>query len=263
MLPTRNGNSLTLPSLPRKSRPACDSPQPVAFLYHLSGTNGGSITVKTNNQSRWGVLLGMLATGTALSTGFAAPSFAQEFQTTTPIRHVVVIFQEHASFDHYFGTYPTALNLAGEPPFTPFAATPTVNGLSGNQPTSNVLNPGDVGGLFTSNGNAVAPFRLDRNNALVCDQDHAYSDEQKAVDAGLSDHFALAEGAGGTSATGIGCQTATGANVNGAAMGYFDGNTVTGLWNYAQNFAISDNHFDTNFGPSTPGAINLITGQTQ
>ena len=45
-------------------------------------------------------------------------------------------------------------------------------------------------------------------------------------------------------------------------MGYFDGNTVTALWNYAQHFAMSDNSYGTNFGPSTPGAINLISGQT-
>ena len=45
-------------------------------------------------------------------------------------------------------------------------------------------------------------------------------------------------------------------------MGYYDGNTVTGLWNYAQNFAINDNFFDTNFGPSTPGALNVISGMT-
>ena len=45
-------------------------------------------------------------------------------------------------------------------------------------------------------------------------------------------------------------------------MGYFDGNTVTALWNYAQNFAMSDNSFDTTFGPSTPGALNLISGNT-
>jgi phospholipase C len=30
--------------------------------------------------------------------------------TATPIEHIVVIFQENVSFDHYFGTYPTALN---------------------------------------------------------------------------------------------------------------------------------------------------------
>jgi len=41
-----------------------------------------------------------------------------------------------------------------------------------------------------------------------------------------------------------------------------DGNTVTGLWNYAQNYAMSDNNWDTVFGPSTPGAINLISGNT-
>ena len=35
-------------------------------------------------------------------------------------------------------------------------------------------------------------------------------------------------------------------------MDYYDGNTVTGLWNYAQNYAMSDNNWDTTFGPSTP-----------
>jgi phospholipase C len=44
-------------------------------------------------------------------------------------------------------------------------------------------------------------------------------------------------------------------------MGYYDGNTVTALWNYAQQFAMNDNSYTTQFGPSTPGAINLISGQ--
>ena len=45
-------------------------------------------------------------------------------------------------------------------------------------------------------------------------------------------------------------------------MNYYDGNTVTGLWNYAQQFAMSDNSFGTTFGPSSPGAINLVSGDT-
>ena len=45
-------------------------------------------------------------------------------------------------------------------------------------------------------------------------------------------------------------------------MDYYDGNTVTALWNYAQHYAMSDNNWDTTFGPSTPGALNLISGQT-
>jgi phospholipase C len=34
------------------------------------------------------------------------------------------------------------------------------------------------------------------------------------------------------------------------------------LWNYAQHFAMSDNSYNTTFGPSTPGALNLVAGQT-
>jgi phospholipase C len=45
-------------------------------------------------------------------------------------------------------------------------------------------------------------------------------------------------------------------------MGYFDGSTVTALWNYVQHYAMSDNYFGTTFGPSTPGALNLVSGQT-
>ncbi len=43
-------------------------------------------------------------------------------------------------------------------------------------------------------------------------------------------------------------------------MDYYDGNTVTGLWNYAQHFSMSDNSFGTTFGPSHVGAVNLVSG---
>ena len=33
----------------------------------------------------------------------------------------------------------------------------------------------------------------------------------------------------------------------GIVMGYFDGNTVTALWNYAQNFALNDNSYNSTF----------------
>ncbi len=50
-------------------------------------------------------------------------------RTATPIKHLVVIFQENVSFDHYFGTYPKAQNLAGETPFVARKDTPKVNNL--------------------------------------------------------------------------------------------------------------------------------------
>ena len=81
--------------------------------------------------------------------------------TTTPIKHIVVIFNENISFDHYFGTYPVATNPQGEPVFKALPDTPAVNGLSGGLLTNNPnLNPANATG-------AVNPFRLDRSQAAT------------------------------------------------------------------------------------------------
>jgi phospholipase C len=166
--------------------------------------------------------------------------------TATPIKHVVVIFQENVSFDHYFATYPQALNSAGEPAFHPrqslLSPTPSVNGLTG--------------ALLTNNPNGTNPFRLSRSQNYTCDQDHDYGDEQKAFHGGLMDRFPSSVGVG---STGDCNDYGHGTNL---VMGYYDGNTVTGLWNYAQHFAMNDNSFNTTFGPSTPGHLNLIAGET-
>jgi hypothetical protein len=100
----------------------------------------------------------------------------------------VVIFDENISFDHYFGTYPFAENLNGEPPFRARPGTPTVSGLY------NQVGPsGPTGPLLTHNPN---------------------------------------------------------------------GARESGLWHYAQHFAMSDNNCGTTFGPSTPGALNVTAAQT-
>ena len=164
----------------------------------------------------------------------------------SPIQHVVVIFDENVSFDHYFATYPTALNAPGETAFNALPGTPSVNGLSG--------------ALLTANPNLDLPVRLDPAQALTCDMNHGYSAEQAAFDGGLMDKFVQ-------DTTGGGCTQAVNPDTgsygpNGIVMDYYDGNTVTGLWNLAQHFSMSDNSYSTQFGPSTPGAINLISGQT-
>jgi phospholipase C len=166
----------------------------------------------------------------------ATPALAREQPTTTPIKHVIVLFQENVSFDHYFGTYPHALNLPGERPFAAAPNTPQVNGLTKD--------------LLERNPNAGNPIRLSRQLAATCDMDHEYTAEQEAFHGGRMDRFVEStySPAGGCAATMV--------------MGYYDGNTVTALWNYAQHFALNDRSFGTNFGPSTPGAINLISGNT-
>ena len=160
--------------------------------------------------------------------------------TATPIKHLVVIFQENVSFDHYFGTYPNAANPNSEPQFVAAPNTPSVNGLTG--------------ALLTNNPNGENPSRLDRSQPLVCDQNHDYTPEQLAFHHGLMDRF--------PQNTQVESCSPPDQSPPNLVMSYYDGNTVTGLWNYAPRFAMSDNSFGTTFGPSTPGVLNLVSGQT-
>jgi phospholipase C len=191
-------------------------------------------------------VIGASAIGLSVSTASSPSQDATTVATTTPIKHVVVIFGENISFDHYFGTYPFATNPPNEPQFTAAPGTPNVNGLND--------------ALLTANPNLNDPARLDRSQALTCDQNHGYSAEQSAFDSGLMDKFVQ-------DTTGSGCTQTTfpdqgNYGPNGIVMDYFDGNTVTALWNYAQHYTLNDNSYSTQFGPSTPGAINVISGQT-
>lgn len=104
---------------------------------------------------------------------------------------------------------------------------------------------------------AVNPFGLDRSQAWTADQNHSDLPEQEAVNHGLMDSFPHSVGTGRPPPPRRGVFSTTGLN-----FGYYDGNTVTALWNYAQHYALADNAFASNYGPSIPGALNLIAGQT-
>ena len=128
---------------------------------------------------------------TQLVSAGAGAGKARSDKTATPIKHLVVIFQENVSFDHYLGTYPNAANTDGQP-FAAAPGTPAVNGLTPS--------------LLTSNPNAAPPLRLDSSptgsggsykGQVTCDQDHNYSDEQQAFNGGLMDHFVQSLGTDG------------------------------------------------------------------
>ena len=53
------------------------------------------------------LLITSILSGTSL---ISASAVSSNFSTATPIKHLVIIFQENVSFDHYFATYPNATN---------------------------------------------------------------------------------------------------------------------------------------------------------
>jgi phospholipase C len=132
----------------------------------------------------------------------------------------MIIFGENESLDHYFGTYPFAKNPQGEPTFYPVPLMPPVNGLN-----FQLLNHNPN---FTNTGNGAAaanPVRLDRTQA------HTADPRLKARAGGLrrrQDGFLPEEHRQR-------CYRRHGYILETAlVMGYYDGNTVTALWNSAQ-----------------------------
>ena len=174
----------------------------------------------------------------------------------TPIKHVVVIFQENVSFDHYFGTYPYAANTrrpdllrgaghaGGErlcrprsllgPAAQRTSRQPEVEYRSGSTatPRSTGTRPADLrpGPRLQRRAEGV---RRRQDGPVRPECRHGRRHQRRRARPAIRD-----------------------------VMDYYDGNAVTGLWNYAQHFAMSDNSFGTTFGPSAPGAINLASGDT-
>src|SRR5262249_10200893 len=159
---------------------------------------------------------------------------------------------------HYFGTYPNAMNLPGETPFHAKRSTPRNNNLVtpldvndhfkllnnvdllNKNPNSIATNPVAPNNNKQNGSIASNPFRLPPAQALTADQGHNESPEESAYNNGHMDGFPAFVDTQGPPPNGTGNKA--------LVMGYFDGNTVTALWNYAQHFALNDNNFTTQFG---------------
>ncbi len=165
--------------------------------------------------------------------------------TPTPIKHIIVIFQENNSFDHYFGTYPHATNPTGESQFIPAKTTPHVNNLEW---------PND---LLKNNPNKYLPQRIGPHQGKICSPLHEYTVEQKSYNGGKMDKFIENDGSTSLDSSLTACNIGKDNNL---VMDYYDGNTVTALWNYAQHFAMSDHFYQSTFGESTPQHMNLVSG---
>jgi len=163
------------------------------------------------------------------------------------VKYVFVIFQENRSFDTFFGSFPGARNLF-------------------SQPTAQT--PGYFQQLLDTNGKpfTIAPFRIGPAQfaADTDDVDHSYARMAAKMDVqnGIPrmDKYALTEELKFT--TPGSNPTLKAKQFGELTMAYEDCDTVPVLWNYANRFTLFDNYYQHTIGPSTPGAIDMIAGQS-
>ena len=175
-----------------------------------------------------------------LLVGISSTSPAQSADDTllknlrTHVKHVFIIYQENRSFDSYFGTFPGAENLT--------TALARQHGFK----------------EYDALGNQwVTPFRI--VDPDLADADHSRPALYTRVDDGKMDLFIsdeelrmLRAGASREDAQRVGLLT----------MAYEDCDTIPFLWKYAHSFALYDHFFQAMYGPSTPGNIDIIAGQS-
>lgn len=151
------------------------------------------------------------------------------------IHHVFVIYQENRSFDSYFGSFPGADNLA----------TPEARAHGFRQWDA-------IGHTW------IVPFLM--NAPDIASSDHARAALLAKTDGGRMDYFVGYEEEKGKNITLEGQQRARQHGI--LTMGHEDCTTIPFLWMYAHRFALYDHIFQAMYGPSTPGNIDLIAGQT-
>ena len=120
--------------------------------------------------------LAMALGATLLLPGVRAASAPVPSAPRSPIKHLVVIFQENHSFDVYFA------HLSGGRQSARTSRVST-RGRARRRST------GSRRPLIERNPNSSKPFRIDRTQSYTCDQDHEYTAEQRARNGGLMDQF--------------------------------------------------------------------------
>ena len=151
------------------------------------------------------------------------------------IHHVFVIYQENRSFDSYFGSFPGADNLA--------TAEARAHGFR----------------QWDAIGHTwITPFLL--KAADTADADHSRLALLAKVDGGKMDDFVGWEEKNLVDVSLASPMFARQVGI--LTMAHEDCTTVPFLWMYAHRFSLYDHIFQAMYGPSTPGNIDLIAGQT-
>ena len=151
------------------------------------------------------------------------------------VHHVFVIYQENRSFDSYFGSFPGTDNLAtAEARAHGFRQW---DGIGHTWITPFLLNEADTQDADHSREALIAKSDNGRMDDFV-----GYEEKNLVLQGSSSPQFARQVGM--------------------LTMAHEDCHTIPFLWMYAHRFALYDHIFQAMYGPSTPGNIDLIAGQS-
>ncbi|MGH9607471.1 MAG: phospholipase C [Terracidiphilus sp.] len=147
------------------------------------------------------------------------------------IHHVFVVYQENRSFDSYFGSFPGADNLA--------TAEARAHGFKEWDAIGKEwIAPFLLKASDTRDANHARPALLAKVDGGKMDDFVAYEEQHRAADPELARQMGM------------------------LTMSHEDCGTIPFLWMYAHRFSLYDHIFQAMYGPSTPGNIDLIAGQT-
>lgn len=176
-----------------------------------------------------------------LLSAVSGVAMAKTAALQTPIQHVVVVVLQDESFDRYFGIYPNAQNNHSEVAFHARPNTPKVAGFSKE--------------LLEHNPNLSNPYRMAPGQP-TCDLGYGVIAQKRAYNHGLNNMFIWQENQGPNAVSDDGCFAQS-------VMGYYDGNTLSALWQYAQHYALADHFFASEYATVTGGQIDIIAGVNQ
>jgi len=156
------------------------------------------------------------------------------------IKHVVMIMQENRSFDSYFGTYPGARGIPA--------------GVCVPDPISH---------------GCIAPYHSSRDKSFG--GPHGVSAAIADIHGGKMDGFVeqaeLGQKCGGTNPSCSSCKAAEGGPEPEketaepcSVMGYHDAREIPNYWNYAQNYVLQDNMFESSLSWSLPEHLFQVSG---
>ncbi len=144
-------------------------------------------------------------------------------QSSTPIKHVIVVMQAGHSFDNYFGTYPGA---DGIPAGTCMPVDPT----------------------DPNNGNCVTPFHIGSTDVQPGNLDDSQTTSQLDYNGGAMDGFVYA---------------LSQRNQDGRlAMGYYDDRDIPYYWNIADQYVLFDHFFSSSTGGSKANYQYWVSGSS-